>query len=353
MPSAQPGDLILLDNPLPDSFRQEFPDGLFPKVIPAVDQASVHALPTDEPIIATPWGISPQSLHKIGQFKKETGLRIHIPQWDPLLKVLTGRQTAAGCLDCLRQLLPYDHLPATPRFFSDIKSLEQAIEQMAEETPGLLWLANKRLTPKEREWAQGAIAKQGAISLEKGLDKILDLAFEYEADGKGHCQFEGFSIFGTEERGNYSGNRLETQEKLRACLLNYLSETELEQTQEALGSVLADLFATYEGNIGVDMLIYKTKEQTYRLHPCVEINTRQTMGRVALELFRKLVSPDATGDFSIGFGKEPGQALAHKREMTARHPLELDGQGKIRKGYLSLCPVDEQTHYWAEIWIQE
>lgn len=362
---ARPGDLVLLDNPLPDSFRQEFPDGLFPKVIPAVDQASVHALPTDEPIIATPWGISPQSLHKIGQFKKETGLRIHIPQWDPLLKVLIGRQTAAGCLDCLRQLLPYDHLPATPRFFSDIKSLEQAIEQMAEETPfllkapysssgrGLLWLANKRLTPKEREWAQGAIAKQGAISLEKGLDKILDLAFEYEADGKGHCQFEGFSIFGTEERGNYSGNRLETQEKLRALLLDYLPETELEQAQEALGSVLADLFATYEGNIGVDMLIYKTKEQTYRLHPCVEINTRQTMGRVALELFRKLVSPDATGDFRISFGKKAGQALAHKREMTAHHPLELDGQGKIRKGYLSLCPVDEETHYWAEIWIQE
>ena len=44
---AQPGDLVLLDNPLPDNFRQEFPDGLFPQVIPTVDQASVHALPTD------------------------------------------------------------------------------------------------------------------------------------------------------------------------------------------------------------------------------------------------------------------------------------------------------------------
>ena len=345
---ARPGDLILLDNPLPDSFRQEFPDGLFPNVIPAVDRASVSALPADEPIIATPWGISPQSLHKIRLFKKETGLRILVPEWDPLLKPLTGRQTAAGCLDSLRQLLPHDNLPATPRFFTDIKSLEQTLARTTEKAPfllkapysssgrGLLWLADRRLTPKEREWVQGTIAKQGAVSMEKGLDKILDLAFEYEVDGK----------------GSYSGNRLETQEKLRACLLDYLPETELEQTQEAMGSVLADLFATYEGNIGVDMLIYKTKEQTYRLHPCVEINTRQTMGRVALELYRKLVSPGATGDFRISFGKKAGQALAHKREMTARHPLELDGQGKIRKGYLSLCPVDEQTHYWAEIWIQ-
>lgn len=361
---AQPGDLILLESPLPDSFRQEFPDAIFPRVIPATGRASVGALPADEPILATPWGISPQSLHKIKAFQQATGLRVIVPEWDPRLKELTGRQTAAQVLDRLRQASPNDTLPATPRFLTDTNAIEKILSGTPEEPPfllkapysssgrGLLWLAGRRLTPKEREWAQGAIAKQGMISLEKGLDKILDLAFEYQADGQGDCRFEGFSIFGTEERGSYAGNRLEAQEKLRARLLDFISEAELERTREALRSILAGLFATYEGNIGVDMLIYRTGKQSYRLHPCVEINTRQTMGRVALELFRKQVSPDAVGDFRIGFHKEAGQALAHKREMTARHPLELDGQGRIRRGYLSLCPVDEQTHYWAEIRIQ-
>lgn len=361
---AQPGDLVLLDSPLPDGFRQEFPEGLFPKVIPAVDHASVGALPAGEPILAAPWGISPQSLHKIRTFRQATGLPIMVPEWDPHLKELTGRQTAALVLDRLRQALPDDTLPATPRFFSDIESLENSLAQTTEEAPfllkapysssgrGLLWLAGRRLTPKEREWAQGAIAKQGAISLEKGLDKILDFAFEYQADGKGNCRFEGFSIFGTEERGNYTGNRLERQERLRARLLRFVSEAELERTREALGAILANLFGSHEGNIGVDMLIYRTEEKRYRLHPCVEINTRQTMGRVAIELFRRYISPDAEGDFRICFGKETGAALAHKREMSARYPLEPDGQGRIRRGYLSLCPVDGQTHYWAEILLQ-
>jgi hypothetical protein len=41
------------------------------------------------------------------------------------------------------------------------------------------------------------------------------------------------------------------------------------------------LDGNYNGPLGVDLMIIK-KEEALRLHPCVEINLRNTMGHIAL-----------------------------------------------------------------------
>ena len=52
----------------------------------------------------------------------------------------------------------------------------------------------------------------------------------------------------------------------------------------------------YTGCIGVDMLLYRQPDSlSWNIHPCVEINMRQTMGMVAVQIvgtvFRKLIIP--------------------------------------------------------------
>ena len=55
---------------------------------------------------------------------------------------------------------------------------------------------------------QGALRRQGVISVERGLNKVLDFAMEFHVDAEGEVGYEGLSLFETAERGAYIGNRL-------------------------------------------------------------------------------------------------------------------------------------------------
>ena len=41
---------------------------------------------------------------------------------------------------------------------------------------GLLWLPERKLTTKDRTWIEGALNKQGCVSIECALDKYQDFA---------------------------------------------------------------------------------------------------------------------------------------------------------------------------------
>ena len=86
------------------------------------------------------------------------------------------------------------------------------------------------------------------------------------------------------------------------------------------------------------MIVYKTKDGSYALHPCIEINMRYTMGMVALRLSQRYLAPHAIGDFHITYDSF----------MKGAYPLTIEN-GKIREGYLSLCPVTKETKYRAYI----
>ena len=73
---------------------------------------------------------------------------------------------------------------------------------------GLYWLTTRKLLAKDKLWIEGAIKKQGKISIESGLNRFQDLAMEFYSDGEGHLQFEAYSFFGTSSRGAYRGNAL-------------------------------------------------------------------------------------------------------------------------------------------------
>jgi hypothetical protein len=162
--------------------------------------------------------------------------------------------------------------------------------------------------------------------------------------------FAGYSLFEADVRGIYKENYLASDETIEKMLASYVPLPVLQNIRKKLLqqiSFLAD--ATYQGYLGVDMMIVQTEEE-YAVHPCVEVNWRMNMGVVSRIFFDRHVSPEAVGRYVIEFYPRPGDALNAHEEMKLKYPLCLK-EGKIASGYLSLTPVFHDTNYQIYVWV--
>ena len=76
------------------------------------------------------------------------------------------------------------------------------------------------------------------------------------------------------------------------------------------------------------------------------------MGLVALYIRERMLLASSEGLFTVSYHAGEGEALSFHRKMEVLHPLVSSG-GKIRSGYLSLCPVSDATRYTATILVEE
>lgn len=357
---AEPGDWVWCEEEVEPMLKDLLPADIHPFGQVSTTKNLMQQLTTGTVCRAQPWGLSPDSLYRMVQLAQQVAGKVRGTDWKADYRRLTGRQTAAFCLSRLHALLPAMEWPQVPTFCSSLEEVNTCIipgkGPYVLKTPfsssgrGLLWCA-EGLGEKEKAWVQGAIRKQGAISVERGLDKVLDFAMEFQVEETGEVRYEGLSLFETAERGAYTGNRLAAEARLRQTLLNYVEESLFEQVKQTLVVLLKELYAPYYlGYIGVDMLIYRTETGAYAWHPCVEINMRYTMGLVALKLAQRWLSEQASGLFQIAYHKEAGEAYRLHQVAQAAYPLCVEA-GRIVKGYLSLCPVSPDTHYRAYLLI--
>lgn len=107
---------------------------------------------------------------------------------------------------------------------------------------------------------------------------------------------------------------------------------------------------SYEGYLGVDMMICRTQNGGYAIHPCVEINLRMNMGVVARLIYDNYVCDGGQGRYVIEYYAKPGEAWHSHLALQEKHPLYLEN-GKVKSGYLSLTPVENNTSYQAYILI--
>ena len=142
-----------------------------------------------------------------------------------------------------------------------------------------------------------SLREQGAVEVEPWYEKVADFAMEFEADARGRVSYVGLSVFATHDGGGYAGNVVAPQEVLRrdlesraACPLpledvlrrdlesRAACPLPLEAVADCLCEALTDVLAgDYVGPLGVDMILTPAG-----IHPCIEVNLRNTMGRVAI-----------------------------------------------------------------------
>ena len=111
--------------------------------------------------------------------------------------------------------------------------------------------------------------------VEPYYNKVKDFAMEFCADDAG-IHYLGLSVFHT-VNGAYVGNILATECAKQEMISRYVSKSLLDSIKKKITNSL-DL-GSYQGPFGIDMMIVGEK-----VHPCVEINLRRTMGHVALAI---------------------------------------------------------------------
>lgn len=135
------------------------------------------------------------------------------------------------------------------------------------------------LTPHQRGWAKNMIIRQGGLMLEPYYNKLKDFAVEFYAHPD-RIEYLGLSLFQS-SNGAYAGNILATEEEKQAIIGRFIPFHRIQHTIDMICHLLHDeMVGKYVGPFGIDMMI--VDENGKKLHPCVEMNLRRTMGHVAL-----------------------------------------------------------------------
>jgi hypothetical protein len=369
---AQPDDFVLVFEPVPESFLREIASLRDGRLARAVSFDELERLTefkaTDELYqqlvnqTVDVWGISPQACHFLTQLSAKHRLNWTIPEWKDEYRTLGSRQTAHTVLSTLIETVPDIDKNILPQFYTNLDEIEQVLVQNAHkinaEAPidrdqdntnntndqndtnytnntnkrentmlakapfsssgkGLVWLPPGEMAQSERQILKGLLCKQATVSLERALDKQLDFSMHFEiapvTQGRrsSATNFIGYSLFQTNAKGAYEKSLLLSQEAIEKQLIKFISGDLLKQIRGQLLPIIDQIYAPhYRGAIGVDMLIYLDGNQT-KLHPCVEINMRKSMGYLALKLFERFCPPNFTGEFRVGYKTEDSRFFSN------------------------------------------
>ncbi|MDE6801636.1 MAG: hypothetical protein K2J06_02615, partial [Muribaculaceae bacterium] len=171
--------------------------------------------------------------------------------------------------------------------------------------------------------AQGVIRRQGSVMVEVALDKVVDFAMLYDITDSG-VVFRGLSLFYNEAHSTYAGNILGSPSFLNSLLCRYVDIDSVEATKLSVADTLTRLlYGRYRGPVGVDMLVYRAADGSLCIAPCVEVNLRMTMGRVAHELHTRHLSAEFTGLMQLRHGNSPADSDIYMRLNPPGHPFSM------------------------------
>lgn len=156
---------------------------------------------------------------------------------------------------------------------------------------GIRYVESGQLSPSLTGWVLNVVRRQGCIMIEPYYNKVADFGMEFDIDAWGHVTYLGLSLFHT-ANGAYTGNIVDSEENKLDMLTRYVPATILKSVKLKAMKLLAEKVSDkYHGPLGIDMMAVRVsddKAHECRVHPCVEVNFRHTMGHVALELQKRL-----------------------------------------------------------------
>lgn len=143
-------------------------------------------------------------------------------------------------------------------------------------------------------WVKRIIDTQGGIMVEPYYKKVRDFAMEFSytsVGGKPKVEYLGLSLFRNCNDGNaYEGNIVAAEEVKMQLLEKYVDRQQIQAIEKRLVPELTEVLNPLHipTPLGVDMMIVEA-DGAYKVHPCVEVNLRRTMGYLALKIYEKSV----------------------------------------------------------------
>ncbi len=307
-----------------------------------------------------PWGWSPAEHKFLAPLKEtcsESFKNSPVFSWLPEHKNIYSRKFAASILKTMLDdftnevFIPKQQLTTACTTQSEIENLVQRWGQLMIKAPwsssgrGLQTIRKTPVHPKV--WAKifSFINEQGYVTVEPYLNKVLDVAFQFEMI-KGKVNFLGISNFSTDYKGQYNGNSLNgLPDSLDKTLIDFVHLLP-EKIIPSIITILerSDLSRYYEGIFGVDTLVYSDKNNQLKVNPCLEINVRHNMGLLSIRL-EKLIHSEKKGIFRTYYN--PGTSFYNfTKEMKTKHPLKLKDH-KIESGFFPLTESTEDKLFGA------
>lgn len=298
-----------------------------------------------------PWGWSPALHQQLKTFGAEVSSHSMLP-WQSGHKMLLSRYTGLELATIVFDLIPPEASISIPKLPQVVTSAESvSCLEVGMMSPVLLktpWSASGRGLFKIRDrhenaavntWVLGKLKQQGALMAEPWLEKLQDLSFHFwvsEAD----IQFLGTTYFKTDKDGRFEGCYTSPP------IIDFMGSDDLLSLvgqavgllQKALSQM--QLNKRYNGPVGVDGLFFRTPEGQVKLHPCIEVNLRYTMGLVNL-FVAKHVHPESYGYWTIQ--RFTSKEWHHRVENNP--PCLRDGYW--HKGVFMLTPPPQKVGFMA------
>lgn len=359
---SQKHDVVLVDKHPDENFIQSFEplDFELPGFVLKNEIQKNNALLISGINSLIPWGWSPAA-HKLLEPLKPLcspqTLQSPVSQWLPEHREISSRKFAASVLQELALRLPNEWIQQDTQFpkicFSK-HDVELAISNWGKIILKAPWSSSGRglqpvtkLPVHEKVWEKinAIINDQGFVMAEPLFKKVHDMAFLFELKNR-KCAFTGISHFFTNSKGQYEGNWLnglpEDSDKAVSDFVSKVEQPVIQAIQNCIEK--SSMAENYEGTFGVDTLIYTADDGKLKMNPCLEINTRHTMGIVASQL-EKLIAPGKKGIFKTFY--QPGKLFAgFKNNMEQKHPLKIQNS-KISSGFMALTPASNDEAFGA------
>ncbi len=209
-----------------------------------------------------------------------------------------------------------------------------------------------------RRWMTNSLASGRQLVIEPWLERLADFSVQLEmtANGLKLCGYTGLI---NDAKGQYQANCAEPHHHKRIPANVVALFREPPDISSRLLRIYTDIRelleaelrrADFIGPVGIDACIFRDAEGATRLKPIVEINPRYTMGRLTIELMKR-VSPGSHGMFRLvnrtalraeGFN----DFVSYARSLNERFPIRPEGEPvpRIRDGVLCLNdPAAAQT----------
>ncbi len=272
------------------------------------------------------------------------------------IRRLTERRTAIEAMKLINNLINSSLIPQSPiilismdevlQFVKSLDNIAVLKSPLSESGKGVYFVSSNTMTHSVLGWTSRTISQQGYMVAERYYDVLHNFAMEFAVLGE-QVYFEGYSLFTTNGK-SYEKNILIPDAAIEQLIAKYVPNRLIEDIRDILMSFLKNNIAPYyKGYLGVDMFIYN-HENEYRLHPCVEINLRPTMGLVANRFYKNFVTEGRQGTFNVDFYKNPNELVKDHQYRQKTNPIEVVN-GRLTKGYASLCPIMSDTQYRVRV----
>lgn len=306
-----------------------------------------------------PWGWSPALVHMLSAGGADI---FFLPDSASLDKIryLSGRQR---CVEVLSQLSSVDGVCGETFCCSKLEEVRMHLEangSLILKAPwsgsgrGLYRVCRQSWNANVEGWISRILRTQGCVMAEPIYNKVCDFAMEFYSSLEGTVSFAGYSLFETDDFGNYKQNILMCDSGIEEHLLSFGIQTAtLHDVRERLLEIFSGMVSGYyTGYFGVDMMICNQNGEIL-VHPCVEINMRMNMGVVSRIIFDRYLCPSSRGKFVVEHYNSDGEAVLSHQKMSSSMPLVVDTSGRIKSGYLTLTPLQSVTRYHAYVIVKE